>query len=113
MLFVVSIMLSGLIPLFMIVIRANDSTNYYARAYKDLDAQMEIYRRTPFDNVNTGTFTISDIPSSSGNVTVSNVIDNVPQADIKKVDLNLTWTYNNKTNNVKFSSYIYRNGIGK
>ncbi|MEI6639892.1 MAG: hypothetical protein WCL46_09250 [Chlorobium sp.] len=108
----VSILISGLIPLFIAVIRANKTSEYYSRAYRDIDSQVEKYRGGSFDGITTGTFTVTDLPSGQGTVTVSNTIDGMPQNDIKQVDLTLSWNYK-RQNQIKITTYISRNGIGR
>jgi type II secretory pathway pseudopilin PulG len=109
---VVGIMISGILPLYVGVIRANKSSEYYSRAYRDIDSQVEKYRKDSFDTLASGTFTVTDLPSGQGTVVVSNVIDGVAQNDIKQVNLTLTWVYR-KTNSVKITTYITRNGVGR
>lgn len=109
---VVGIMISGIIPLYIGVIRANKSSEYYSRAYRDLNSQVEVYRRASFDSLDNGTFTVSNLPSGQGTLTVSNMIDGAPQADIKQLNLTVSWNYK-RTNSVKITTYVTRNGVGR
>ena len=109
---VVGIMVSGILPLYVAVIRSNKSASYYSSAYRQIDSQLEVYRRASFDGIVNGNFTVTDIPGAQGTVTVSNVLDGAPQANIKQVDLKITW-YFKKNNQIKTSSYITRNGVGR
>ena len=109
---IVGIMISGILPLYITVIRANKASEYYSRAYRDIDSQVEVYRNGSFDDIATGTFVVTDLPGGSGALTVSNVVDGAPQADIKKLDLVLSWNYR-RVNSVKITTYITRNGVGK
>jgi len=107
---IVGIFISGIIPLYLNVVTVNKSAQYYSTAYKVLDSKIEEYRNTSFDSVNSGTFSITELPSGQGALTVSNNIDGAPQADIKRLDLTITWNFK-KTNQVNITTYIARNGL--
>ena len=111
-LIVVGIMVSGILPLYVAVIRSNKSSSYYSSAYRQIDSQLETYRRASFDGIANGTFAVTDIPGAQGTVTVSNVLDGAPQTDIKQVNLKIRWHFK-KDNQINASSYITRNGVGR
>lgn len=111
-LIVVGIMVSGVLPLFITVIQSNKSSEYYSRAYRSADSQLEIYRRASFDSLASGSFAVPSLPGGQGAVTVTNVIDGASQADIKQLDITVSWVFK-KNKQVKISSYVTRNGVGR
>jgi len=107
---VIMTLFAGLLPLFLNIITVNKSAEYYSKAYKILDSKMEEYRSNSFDSLVTGNFTVTDLPSGQGTLTVTNNVDGAPQTDIKKLDLIISWTFK-KQNQVRIITYVARNGI--
>jgi hypothetical protein len=109
----VSIIISGILPLFLNVITVNKSSEYYSRSYKIVDSKMEELRNTPFDSLTTGTtnFTVSGLPApASGSVAITSNIDGAAQTNIKKVTVTVTWTFRGAKQSSAVT-YIARGGL--
>lgn len=109
---VIGILISGAFSLFSTVITANKTAEYFSNAYKLLDSKVETTRAKAFDSIITESFSVPELPNGTGTVTVSNNIDGAPQADIKQVDIIISWTFK-KTHQVRAVTYVAKGGIGR
>jgi type II secretory pathway pseudopilin PulG len=107
---VVGIMVSGILPLFLNVIAANNSARYYSYAYKVADSKIEEYRNTTFENIEDETFPVSELPLGQGDLTVSNEIGGSPQDNIKELDLTISWNYK-KAQEIRIVTYVTTGGL--
>lgn len=120
-LFVVGIMISGIIPLFLSVITANKSAEHYSTAYRLADSQLEELRSTTFEEID-ATYTgieegvssdISDIlPEGEIIITVSDEIDGSAQTNIREITIDINWNFKS-TKNYTVSTLIAEGGIGR
>lgn len=109
---VVGIFISGIIPLYLNVVTVNKSAQYYSTAYKILDSKIEEYRNSDFNSLTTqNNINIPELPPvGRADLIVTSDIDGAPQADIKKLDLTITWTFK-KQNQVRIVTYVAKNGL--
>ncbi len=107
---VVGIIISGILPLYLNVITADRSAAFYSIAYKLADSTMEEYRNTNFDNLADEHRDIAELPSGAIDTTVTNEIDGHNEADIKQVDLVVSWDFK-RHQEVHLVTYVYRDGL--
>ncbi len=112
--FVVGVMISGILPLFLSVIAANRSAAYYSLAYKLADSKIEEMRSISFSEIDEedGTYEISGLPDGQMIVTISDEIDGEPQEGIRQVVVDLSWNYKSEKSHT-ISTLITEEGIGK
>lgn len=107
---ILTLLISGVVTLFFNLIVANKESQYHSQAYKILDSKIEELRGAPFDALINKTDTISELPQGQLLITADNNIDGVPQTNIKKVTLELSWKFK-RNQNLKLETYISRTGI--
>lgn len=114
-LFVVGIMISGIIPLFLNVITANKSANYYSTAYRLADSKIEELRSLPFEDIDAaaGTESAPGLPDDSEIlITVNNNINGGAQTDIREVEVTINWNFKSAKSH-SISTLITQGGIGR
>jgi hypothetical protein len=109
---IVSIILAGILTLFLNVITVNKSAEYYSTAYKLMDSKIETLRGSAFESIANSTYQIPELPQGQGIITVTNEIDGAPQADIIQIKLEISWNFK-KLNRIKELTYITKGGIKK
>jgi prepilin-type N-terminal cleavage/methylation domain-containing protein len=108
---ILGIIITGVMPLYMNVIVANKSAAYYSSAYKVADSMIEAYRGAAFDTIVDGeTGIISELPGGEYTLDVTSELNGSPEADIKKVDLVISWDFK-KERELRVVTYISRSGM--
>lgn len=107
---VVGIIISAILPLFLNVITVNKNAEYYSKAYKILDSKIENVRNLPFDSVANENFNIPELPQGAGTLSISNVVDGEPQADIKEITVTIRWNFK-KQSQVNAVTYLAKGGL--
>lgn len=108
-LFVVAVMVSGILPLFIGSINSNKAASHYSAAYKLADSIIEKERAKPFSEILTReNIQLPDLPEGSYTLVVSENLGN----GIKQLDLEVRWNFN-RTRNINISTYITEGGIGR
>jgi prepilin-type N-terminal cleavage/methylation domain-containing protein len=110
---VIGIVFAGLSNIFIGIQRAQVQTSYLESATRAAQRQVESLRNSNYNNLIAGqnidfTSTLPDtLPTgSTGNVQVTE-----PSADLKRIDVTVTYTYSGNTRNVTLSSLIGVIGI--
>ncbi len=112
-LFVVGIMISGIIPLFLNVITVNKSAAYYSTAYKKADSIIEDSRAKPFDEIiSIESFNIPDLPSGVGKIEITEESGGTANNRLKMVELTIRWDFRSPQE-IKIATYITSGGIGR
>lgn len=107
---IVGIIISGILPLFLNIITAGKSAAHYSSAYKIADSKIEDYRNSNFDMLADENFTLTELPSGNLTSTVTNEVDGLNEAEIKRVELVVSWNYK-RAQDIKIVTYIYRGGL--
>lgn len=115
--FIVSVMISGIIPLFLNSITSNRASAYYSIAYKAADSIIEENRVKTFEEVTSKSGTVEGLPS--GNTYILTVTD-APETEggelmdeyIKRLDLEITWFFKSERK-INISTYVTDGGIGR
>jgi len=112
-LFVVGIMISGIVPLFLNVITVNKSAGYYSDAYKIADSLIEEYRSKHYaEIVSSGTIDLPDLPEGKAVLVVEEELDGLSIEGIKEVNLKVSWNFK-KYQEISISTYIADGGIAR
>jgi hypothetical protein len=112
-LFVVGIMISGILPLFLNVITANKSAAYYSTAYKRADSIIEETRAKPFEEIiSINSFEITELPNGVGQIEITEEPGGTATNRLKLVELTINWNFKSPQE-IKISTYIADGGIGR
>lgn len=110
---IISTIASGIIPLFFSAISANKASKDKFYAYEAAHSEIEKMRADTFSNITSHNFSIPNMSTATGNVTVDNNIDGTPRTDIVKVTTNVDWDYKGKDEQISLITYIAKQGINQ
>lgn len=107
---IMGIIISAILPVFVNVIISGRSAAYYSNAYKIADSKIEAYRNTNFDLLTDENGTIGELPGGTFRTEITNEIDGVNEADIKRLELTVSWNYQ-RPREIKIVTLVYRGGL--
>ncbi len=111
---VVGMLISAIIPLFLNVLTANKSAEYYSQAYKLADSRIEELRSLSFESIDSeaGIESTSLLPDGSIETSVTNVIKGVPEDGIREITITIDWNFKSEKSYTT-STLISEGGIGR